>query len=182
MLCDLPKWGDEMGILDDIMHDCVAARIPRTVRLSVLRYAETIPQGGQRVLYMRAASGRSKQAAVKAMCQHCVGYEDVRHQVSNCPHTACALWTHRPYQARSTAYRAAETEAVRGTLPDTSMVPYRSVRAAQRARQSRSAAIRVHCLTCMGGDYRLVRECASRTCPLWLYRPGAKAAEGNGAA
>ena len=32
--------------------------------------------------------------------------------------------------------------------------------------------IRRHCLYCMGGSIKLVRECPSRTCPLLPYRMG----------
>lgn len=40
---------------------------------------------------------------------------------------------------------------------------------------SRQAAIGAFCVMCMGGDVpsvtRLVRECASTWCPLWVHRP-----------
>lgn len=43
---------------------------------------------------------------------------------------------------------------------------------AERAQTSRSAAIRLFCLECMGGNAASVRECTQKTCFLWPYRMG----------
>lgn len=43
---------------------------------------------------------------------------------------------------------------------------------AARQAGSRRAAIRMFCLTCMGGDTAEVRRCASTDCPLHLFRMG----------
>jgi len=44
---------------------------------------------------------------------------------------------------------------------------------AQRADSgSRAAAIRIFCLTCMGGQVSLVRSCTAPRCPLYNFRLG----------
>ena len=39
-------------------------------------------------------------------------------------------------------------------------------------KRSRSAAIKLMCISCMGGSIAQVKQCKSTTCPLWSYRPG----------
>lgn len=39
---------------------------------------------------------------------------------------------------------------------------------------SRTAAIQVFCLSCMGGSRNDVVACQSFSCPLWQFRPGGK--------
>jgi hypothetical protein len=39
---------------------------------------------------------------------------------------------------------------------------------------SRTAAIQLFCLSCMGGCRADVVACASYSCPLWQFRPGGK--------
>lgn len=41
-------------------------------------------------------------------------------------------------------------------------------------KRSRTAAIQLFCLTCMGGSKSDVTKCTSYNCPLWQFRPGAK--------
>lgn len=40
----------------------------------------------------------SPRLAIKAKCEECVGYEDVREEVGNCKAMSCPIWTYRPYQ------------------------------------------------------------------------------------
>jgi len=40
--------------------------------------------------------------------------------------------------------------------------------------RSRTAAIQLFCLSCMGGCRADVVACTSKICPLWQFRPGAK--------
>lgn len=40
-------------------------------------------------------------------------------------------------------------------------------------KNSKSHAIRLFCLTCMGGSVSLVSSCKSYDCPLWKHRPNA---------
>jgi len=39
---------------------------------------------------------------------------------------------------------------------------------------SRTAAIQLFCLSCMGGCRADVVACTSKSCPLWQFRPGGK--------
>lgn len=39
---------------------------------------------------------------------------------------------------------------------------------------SRTAAIQIFCLSCMGGSRSDVVACQSYSCPLWQFRPGSK--------
>ena len=55
-----------------------------------------------RPLASRALRGVSgKAAAVKAKCQECVNYEEVKDRVGNCTAWTCPLWRFRPYQKTS---------------------------------------------------------------------------------
>ena len=46
--------------------------------------------------YMRAMTGKSRQAAMDAFCQMCVCWQ--REEVRKCSDPACPLYRHRPYQ------------------------------------------------------------------------------------
>ena len=59
-----------------------------------------MPSACRRV-YQRAMRGRSAKAALKAHCQECVGWGDMRNQIKNCTAFGCALYPYRPYQAAS---------------------------------------------------------------------------------
>lgn len=49
--------------------------------------------------YRRALAGRSRTAAIKAMCLECQGWEDGAIQaVRECPSAGCPLHAVRPYQ------------------------------------------------------------------------------------
>ena len=48
--------------------------------------------------YLRAMSGGSRAAGVKAFCEMCLGWEDLRAGISNCTDPACPLHPYRPYQ------------------------------------------------------------------------------------
>ena len=62
------------------------------------KYLSTVPLL-YRPLASRALRGVSgKAAAVKAKCQECVNYEDVKLRVSGCTVWKCPLWRFRPYQ------------------------------------------------------------------------------------
>jgi len=39
---------------------------------------------------------------------------------------------------------------------------------------SRTAAIKLHCTECMGGQRHEVKRCESNACPLFFYRPGSR--------
>ena len=50
----------------------------------------------------------------------------------------------------------------------------RKPKMAERAKTMRSAAIRLFCLECMGGNAAEVRRCTAIACFLWPYRTGRK--------
>lgn len=48
---------------------------------------------------LRAHTGEaSLRETIKAHCESCVGYEDLKEQVGGCRSYSCLLWVHRPYQ------------------------------------------------------------------------------------
>lgn len=48
--------------------------------------------------YARALAGEANlRQSIKAKCQECVGFENVRDEVGNCKVFTCPLWHHRPY-------------------------------------------------------------------------------------
>ena len=54
-----------------------------------------------RATYVKAMTTKSKAAAIKAMCQQCMGWDIA--EITICTAPACPLYPHRPYQSRSTA-------------------------------------------------------------------------------
>ena len=57
---------------------------------------KTAPSAYQSV-FLRAASGRSRTAAIKAFCLTCVGF--CREDIKGCTAPACPLFPYRPYQS-----------------------------------------------------------------------------------
>lgn len=57
---------------------------------------EGVP-GKYRAVYVKAYSGNSKAAALKAFCLFCTG--NMVKEVRNCSSWACPLHPYRPYQA-----------------------------------------------------------------------------------
>lgn len=55
-------------------------------------------------------------------------------------------------------------------------IPTRYQRLAKRAASGRSikAAVKLHCIQCMGYSLKPAKVCEARVCPLWPYRPGTK--------
>lgn len=58
---------------------------------------EPVVPKSKRSLLVRAYEGRSRQAAMKAMCFDCYGWEEM-HKIGDCPSESCPLWAHRPSQ------------------------------------------------------------------------------------
>lgn len=51
--------------------------------------------------FIAAATGQaSPRRAIRAMCQSCVGYEDVVRRVRECNVLTCPLWPYRPHARR----------------------------------------------------------------------------------
>jgi hypothetical protein len=64
-------------------------------------YSQTVPSA-YRSLYLKARSGEaSPREVIKAACQQCVNYEDVKNMVGDCTATTCVRWQVRPYQNKS---------------------------------------------------------------------------------
>ncbi len=61
----------------------------------VKAFANQMPQK-YRLNYLRAMSGRSRTAAIKAKCLDCCNWQ--RKEVEQCAAKTCPLWTYRPYQ------------------------------------------------------------------------------------
>lgn len=56
---------------------------------------EEVPSS-RRGIFMRAYTGKSRNAAIKAFCLRCVGY--LSKDVQNCTAHKCPLHQYRPYQ------------------------------------------------------------------------------------
>lgn len=66
----------------------------------VARRAETVPHNAK-TLYLGAGCGEvSPRKAIKAKCQECMGYEDYRVRIMECPVRTCPLWQYRPYRPK----------------------------------------------------------------------------------
>ena len=47
--------------------------------------------------YKAAMSGKSRTAAIKAMCLDCTNWQRV--EITNCPIETCPIWLYRPYRS-----------------------------------------------------------------------------------
>jgi hypothetical protein len=70
---------------------------PRVEIDQIARRLEDVPERRRRT-YLRAVSGRSKPAAIRAFCSECVGWD--REEVRLCTSAACPLFPYRPFMAR----------------------------------------------------------------------------------
>lgn len=66
-------------------------------------YAKTIPPRYQNQYVQTIKGTCSATKAIKAMCQHCVGYEETVFSVANCPIWRCPVYAYRPYQDKAKA-------------------------------------------------------------------------------
>lgn len=83
------------------------SRTERLARLRAMmpaywfRHIETTPPLyiGARI---KAALGEaSPRLAIKAKCEECVGYEQVKDRVGGCKSSSCPLWAYRPHRGKS---------------------------------------------------------------------------------
>ena len=65
-------------------------------RAKVLRRVEEMPVSCRNT-YLRALKGRSRQTAIRAFCQMCVGWQH-RGDVKDCADPACPLYPYRPFR------------------------------------------------------------------------------------
>ena len=80
--------------VDELMKQASRWLLPTQVPV-VRRRLEDMPESC-RITYVRALSGRSLTAGVKAHCLECVGWE--RDAVRNCTSLACPLLPYRPFK------------------------------------------------------------------------------------
>ena len=64
----------------------------------VIKYAKSLPPTMQ-ATYLRAMSGKSRPAGVKAHCLMCVAW--VRSEVRDCSSKICPLLPYRPFQEKA---------------------------------------------------------------------------------
>lgn len=77
--------------------------------MSVLKYAQSVPEGS-RPGYLRACAGEgSPRSAIKAFCLFCVGY--VRQDVAQCQAFTCPLHAFRPFQTSPGRAEASDLDA-----------------------------------------------------------------------
>jgi len=51
-----------------------------------------------RSIYRKAMSGKSRNAAIRAFCQECMGYENFVREIRGCTAPLCPLYEYRPYK------------------------------------------------------------------------------------
>ncbi len=57
--------------------------------------------------YLRARLGEaSPRLAIRAKCEECCGYEEVKLRVGDCTSYSCPIWMYRPYQTKANASAA----------------------------------------------------------------------------
>lgn len=80
----------------ETLNEVAALGLPRST--FIIKRLKSIPSLMQN-LYLRACLKKaSPKMAIKAFCQNCNGYEDVRTRTANCETFSCPLWAYRPYQ------------------------------------------------------------------------------------
>jgi len=70
---------------------------PQAEIAKIAKRLEDTPETMRRT-YLRAVSGKSKPAAIRAFCAECVGWE--REEVRRCTAPACPLYPYRPFMGR----------------------------------------------------------------------------------
>lgn len=70
---------------------------PQAEIAKIAKRLEDTPETMRRT-YLRAVSGKSKPAAIKAFCAECVGWD--REEVRLCTAPACPLFPYRPFMGR----------------------------------------------------------------------------------
>ncbi len=62
------------------------------------RVVQSCPETYKPLLTKALTNEASPRESIKAHCQQCVGWEEVKTRVGDCRSLACPLWHHRPYQ------------------------------------------------------------------------------------
>ena len=71
------------------------AGMPAGRKAEIIKLLATMPRSC-RPAYVRAVSGRSRSAAIRAFCNECMGWEGLPWSVRSCTAPACALYSYRP--------------------------------------------------------------------------------------
>jgi hypothetical protein len=69
--------------------------LPAGQQAAVRKHLAEVPRI-HRETYLRAATKRSRVAAVKAFCLECMGWQ--KGEVRKCTALTCPLWSYRPYR------------------------------------------------------------------------------------
>jgi len=70
-------------------------RLDSTRKAPVTKRLADMPKSARNT-YLRAVSGRSPRAGIKAFCSECCGWQ--RNEVARCTALACPLYPYRPFQ------------------------------------------------------------------------------------
>jgi len=82
---------------DEMLKEANLDRLAGEIAKIAKRLQDT-PETMRRT-YLRAVSGKSKPAAIKAFCAECVGWD--REEVRRCTAPACPLYPYRPFIGKS---------------------------------------------------------------------------------
>lgn len=83
------------GKKPDITAAKVLSQLPSTRRAKAERRLAQMPPKC-RPAYLKAISGKSRNAAIRAFCAECVGWEGLPNSVRHCTALACPLFSVRP--------------------------------------------------------------------------------------
>ena len=89
-------------------HELLAAASLNRTRPEIAKIAKRLEDTPEtmRKTYLRAVSGRSKLAAIRAFCAECCGWQ--REEVRLCTAPACPLYPYRPFRGMVTRSETGE--------------------------------------------------------------------------
>lgn len=103
--------GLEVGTPEGVAEAIRVGKERRSVRFSAakeqlpatsMKIVENCPPLYQDRLVKAVLGLASRKVCIRAQCEQCVGWEDVRPRVGGCRSFSCALWRFRPYQPKVT--------------------------------------------------------------------------------
>lgn len=78
----------------------IDSRTQKRLREEALGIIMTRPKNCQGIAVKAFNGDASPRGAIKAMCQQCMGYEDIIKSIRDCKSMICPLWQYRPYQEK----------------------------------------------------------------------------------
>lgn len=69
--------------------------------LKYKQHLEKVPANLRVTAHLAFQGDASPSRAIRAMCEHCVGYSNVKEEISGCRGSSCPLYAYRPYQSES---------------------------------------------------------------------------------